>query len=129
MVSEIKNYGDYGYFLAFLGGIITIVMTLVGVIVYEVEGYPQYFFIGSGYITIFAPVAGIVISLLLGVIIILIGLKLFSKRIHKMFVNWDLLILAIFFILVGLVVLGIGGLLILTGGILLIMQRVNDKSE
>ncbi|HUU77135.1 MAG TPA: hypothetical protein VMX55_02240 [candidate division Zixibacteria bacterium] len=128
MVAQIKDHGDYGFFLAFLGGIITIVMTLVGVIVYEVANVPSYIFIGSGYIGIFAPVTAAIIAIvIIGILAIIIGLKLFSKKIHKMFENWDLLILAIILIIFGLVVLGIGGLLILTGGILLIVQRAKNK--
>ena len=128
MVAQIKDHGDYGFFLAFLGGIITIVMTLVGVIVYEVINVPSYIFIGSGYIGIFAPVTAAIIAIvIIGILAIIIGLKLFSKKIHKMFENWDLLILAIILIIFGLVVLGIGGLLILTGGILLIVQRAKNK--
>ena len=128
MVAQIKDHGDYGFFLAFLGGIITIVMTLVGVIVHEiVTAVPSYIFIGSGYIGIFAPVTAAIIAIVIGILAIIIGLKLFSKKIHKMFENWDLLILAIILIIFGLVVLGIGGLLILTGGILLIVQRAKNK--
>jgi len=127
MVAQIKNQGDYGFFLSFLGGIITIVMTLVGVIVYEVASVPSYIFIGSGYIGIFAPVTAAILAIVIGILAIIIGLKLFSKKIFKMFENWDLMILAIFLIIFGLVVLGIGGLLILTGGILLIVQRTKDK--
>lgn len=127
MVAQIKNHADYGFFMSFLGGIITIVMTLVGVIVYEVANVPSYIFIGSGYIGIFAPVTAAILAIVVGILAIIIGLKLFSKKIHRMFENWDLLILAILLIIFGLVVLGIGGLLVLTGGILLIVQRTRDK--
>lgn len=85
---SIKTLDDYGFLLCFIGGILTVVTALLMFIV-SVSGGRIHWFFGAGYIGIASEIAGSIVSIIFGTLAMLIGLKLFSRKIWEVITKID----------------------------------------
>ncbi|HUT81909.1 MAG TPA: hypothetical protein VMZ29_11955 [Candidatus Bathyarchaeia archaeon] len=127
MKVSITTLEDYGFLLAFFGGIITSVMALLSFIVSVAKAHIHWFF-GAGFIGIANPIAGSIISLIFGIFALLIGMKLFSSKINDIVSRIDTIIISIILIVISIIVIGFGGLIILVGAILLLIYRLRSTN-
>ncbi|MBN1330242.1 MAG: hypothetical protein JXA54_12280 [Candidatus Heimdallarchaeota archaeon] len=128
MKISIKTLEDYGFLLAFFGGIITSSMALLSFIVSVAKANIHWFF-GSGFIGIASPVGGSIVSLIFGIFAILIGMKLFSSKINEITKKIDALIISIILVVISIVVFGFGGLIILVGAVLILIYRLKPANQ
>ncbi|NHJ03800.1 MAG: hypothetical protein EAX90_03185 [Candidatus Heimdallarchaeota archaeon] len=126
MEVSIKTLDDYGFLLCFIGGVLTVVTALLMFIV-SVSGGRIHWFFGAGYIGIASEIAGSIVCFFFGTLAIVIGLKLFSRKIWEVITKIDLIITAIVMIVISVVAFGIGGLIILAGGILVLIYRLKPE--
>ncbi|NHK31735.1 MAG: hypothetical protein FK730_10315 [Asgard group archaeon] len=126
MSVSIKTLEDYGFLLCFIGGILTVVISLLGFII-NIVGEKIHWFLGEGYIGFANEIAGTVISMIFGILAIIIGLKLFSAKIGKIIEKIDLIIVAIIMLIIGIIAFGIGGVIIIVGGILVLIHRLQSQ--
>ncbi len=123
---SIKTLDDYGFLLCLIGGILTVVMGLMSLIISVAGGNINWFF-GAGYIGLANAIAGSIVSIYFGALAVVIGLKLFLVRIYDFIIRFDLIITSIIMIVISIIVFGIGGLIVLVGGILVLVYRLRPE--
>jgi hypothetical protein len=132
-MQQLKTADDWGFLLSFIGGIIIVVNAIVGMIFALSNTTTNFFIGGSSFLGLIGETWGIIlgtiITLVFGIICILIGMKLFSKKIWHSITKIDLIITAIILIVIGIICFGPGGLLVIIGGILCIIYRVSPAGE
>ena len=128
MEVSVKRLDDYGFLLAFIGGIITIVTAILMFII-SVSGEKIHWFLGAGYIGIASKIAGSIVCVVLGTLALVIGLKIFNNNIYEFITKMDLIIIAIVLIVISIVAFTLGGLLILVGGILILVYRLMPEGN
>ena len=129
MTATIDTLDDYGYLSCLIGGIVTVVIALLGLIV-SATGTPiNWFLAGGGYIGLASIIAGTIVSMVFGILAILIGLKLFVQKFYDLLTRVDLVIIAIIMFVIGIIVFSIGGILIFIGGVLVLVFRLTPNGK
>lgn len=129
---HLNTSDDFGFLFSFIGGIIIIVNAIVGLIASFFANVAD-FIGGSGFLTFIDDTwglyAGTAINIVIGLLCLLMGLKIFTKQAWKFMVQIDLLITGIVMIILGIISFGIGGILVIIGGILILVYRLSKQGE
>ena len=129
---HLNTTDDFGFLFSFIGGLIIIVNAIVGLITSFFTSVSE-FISGSGFLTFIDETwglyAGTAINIVIGVLCLLMGLKIFSKRAWNFMVQIDLVITGIVMIIFGIISFGIGGILVIIGGILILVYRLSGQGN
>jgi hypothetical protein len=129
---HLNTSDDFGFLFSFIGGLIIIVNAIVGLIMSFFSNVTD-FIGGSGFLTFIDDTwglyAGTAINIVIGLLCLLMGLKIFTKKAWKFMVQIDLLITGIVMIIFGIISFGIGGILVIIGGILILVYRLSRQGE
>lgn len=130
---ELKTTDDFGFLFSFIGGIIILVNAIVGLIMGIFSVTADLFLNGIGFFPFIDETwglyAGAAINIVIGVVCILMGLKIFTKSAYKFMIQFDLVITAIVMIILGVISFGLGGILVIIGGILILVYRLSSQGN
>ncbi len=129
---HLNTTDDFGFLFSFIGGLIIIVNAIAGLIASFFLNVAD-FISGSGFLTFINDTwglyAGTAINIVIGVLCLLMGLKIFTKRAWNFMVQIDLIITGIVMIIFGIISFGIGGILVIIGGVLVLVYRLSRQGE
>ncbi|MHA1354639.1 MAG: hypothetical protein ACTSXA_04800 [Candidatus Heimdallarchaeota archaeon] len=129
---HLNTTDDFGFLFSFIGGLIIIVNAVVGLVM-SFFGNIEDFIGGSGFFTFINDTwglyAGTALNIAIGLICLLMGLKIFTKRAWNFMVQIDLIITGIVMIILGVISFGIGGILVIIAGILILVYRLSRQGE
>jgi len=132
-MAELKTTDDFGFLFSFIGGIVIVVNAIIGLIMRIFSEISDLFINGVGLFPFISDTwgiyAGAAVNILIGIICILMGMKIFSKRAWKFMIQFDLIITGIVMIILGIISFGIGGVLVIIGGVLILVYRLSRQGE
>ncbi|HUU79248.1 MAG TPA: hypothetical protein VMX55_12960 [candidate division Zixibacteria bacterium] len=129
---EINKTEDWGFFFFFIGGNLIIFNAIIGFIIKFVEGSSMYFldgfglfdFVPAGSSTNWPFILGGILNILVGIIALLAGLKIFTQVFYNIMTKIDVAITGLILMFLGLGSFTTGGLLLVIGGIYCFIFRL-----
>ena len=129
---SISKTEEWAFFFFFIGGNIIIFNAIVGFIVKFVAGPSMYFLDGFGLFDFAVTGVGVnwpfivggIINILIGIIALLAGLKIFVKVFYDFMIKIDVAVTGLVLMFLGLGTFTIGGLLLVVGGIYCFIFRL-----
>jgi hypothetical protein len=132
-MAELKTIDEFGFLFSFIGGIIIVVNAIAGLIMGILSVTADFFINGIGFFPFIDETWGLyvgaAINIVIGIVCILMGLKIFTKSAYKFMIQFDLVITAIVMIILGVISFGIGGLLVIIGGIFILVYRLSSPGN
>ena len=131
---DVKKTEEWAFFFIFFGGILLAVNAIIGLILVIGIGvvplvHESFFFLdGLGLFVfvdeIWADILGGILNILVGLIGLICGLKLFLKPFFNFITKIDVAIIGLFMIFVGILTFTLPGLLLTVGGIYCFIYRL-----
>lgn len=127
---NIETLDDYGFLFCYIGGVLVVVLAILGLIINL--SAPQtigWFLSGGGYLVLANEIAGAVVSIVLGILAILLGLKLFWQKAWDIITKMDLIFSSLIMIVIGVITMSLGGIIVLVSGILVLIYRLLPEGK
>jgi len=126
---ELKKTEDWAFFFLFFGGILLIANAIVGFIVHYTTGLADMHFLdGQGLFVFggqdFAFPLGASINIIIGILALLFGLKLFIIPIRNFVSKIDLAIIGFIIFILGAISFSLAGGLLMVAGVYCILYRL-----
>lgn len=125
---EIKKKVDWAFFFLFLGGILLIVNTILGSIIFAVRDQQMVFMDGFGLFSLYTEYpkqyAGTGVNLFIGLLALIVGLRLFLKPFYAFISKIDVAIIGLVMIFLGIGCFTFVGLFLVIGGIYCFLYRI-----
>ncbi|NHJ48237.1 MAG: hypothetical protein FK733_10665 [Asgard group archaeon] len=130
---ELKKTEEWAFFFLFIGGNLLIVNAIIGMIVYGVDTATDYimpFLDGAGLFTFLdLPwfYIGAAINILIGLLALFLGLKLFIKPFWNFITKIDLMIIALIMFILGIGSFSLPGYLFVVSAIYCVVYRTTPE--
>ena len=128
---ELNKKEDWAFFFLFIGGNLLIVNAILGMIIYSVELDTMTFLDGFGLFTLRGEsswnYAGASINIVIGLIALFLGLKLFIKPFWNIITKIDMIIVFLIMFILGIGSFTLPGYLLVVGAIYCFLYRITPE--